>query len=130
MAFQFIALALIVLILGRISLQYRRTAISGKEFLFWSLFWVLAAAAILVPNALQHLAVILGIGRGTDLAFYGSFVLIAYVLFRIVVRLDKIERDITKVVRHLALHEPEIQNPKSKIQNDGAPQSRGGIPSF
>ncbi len=115
MFFQIIACALIVLILGRIAWQFRRGTISGKEFFFWSLFWVLAAAAILVPNALTMIANILGIGRGTDLAFYGSFVIVAYVLFRMVVRLDRIERDVTKVVRHLALKDQ--QNQKSKIKN-------------
>jgi len=118
MAFQFIVLALIVLILGRIALQYRGHLISGREFLFWSMFWVLAAAAILLPDALTRIANILGIGRGTDLAFYASFVIVAYVLFRIVVRIDKVERDITKVVRHISLNDVDRSgNPKSEAQN-------------
>lgn len=116
MAFQIIALALIILILGRIALQYRRQSISGREFLFWSLFWALAAAAILVPNALTMLANIMGIGRGTDLAFYASFVIVGFMLFRTVVRLDRIERNITKVVRHLALNE---SNKELGITNKG-----------
>jgi hypothetical protein len=107
MAFQVIALGLIALIVGRIALQYRRQTISGKEFLFWSLFWVLAAAAIMVPNALTFLANTLGIGRGTDLAFYASFVIVGFMLFRMVVRMDKMERDITKIVRHLALEDQD-----------------------
>ena len=118
MAFQIIALALIILIIGRIAFQYRRQSISGKEFLFWSLFWVLAAAAIMVPNALTFLANMLGIGRGTDLAFYASFVIVGSMLFRMVVRLDKVERDITKVVRHLALNDLDrSENHKSQITN-------------
>ncbi len=117
MAFQFIVLALIVLIIGRIVLQYRGHLISGKELLFWSMFWVLAAAAILLPDALTRIANILGIGRGTDLAFYASFVIVAYVLFRIVVRIDKVERDITKVVRHIALNAQQVESRKSKVES-------------
>ncbi|OGL79716.1 hypothetical protein A3J43_03370 [Candidatus Uhrbacteria bacterium RIFCSPHIGHO2_12_FULL_54_23] len=118
MLFQIIALILIALIVGRIALQYRRQAISGKEFLFWSLFWVLAAAGISVPNALTFLANALGIGRGTDLAFYASFVIVGFMLFRMVVRMDKMERDVTKVVRHLALKNDELG-----MRNEGTGES-------
>jgi len=114
MLFQFISLILIAFIIGRIVWQYKQRAIQGNEFIFWSFFWVLAAAAILIPDALTRIANALGIGRGTDFAFYASFVIVGYVLFRIVVRIDKIERDVTKIVRHLAL---EGQDQKSKLKS-------------
>ncbi|MEW6610303.1 MAG: DUF2304 family protein [Patescibacteria group bacterium] len=118
MLFQIISLLLIILIVSRIVLRFVRHEIGSREFIYWILFWFLAAAAILTPDALTRIANILGIGRGADLAFYSSFVIVAYVLFRIVVRMDRIERDITKIVRHIALHEGGIQNPNSKNQND------------
>ncbi|OGL88854.1 hypothetical protein A3I42_04525, partial [Candidatus Uhrbacteria bacterium RIFCSPLOWO2_02_FULL_49_11] len=118
MLFQIISFLLIFLIISRIVVRYVRHEIGGREFFYWMLFWLLAAGAILIPDALTRIANILGIGRGTDLAFYGSFVIVAYVLFRMVVRLDRIERDITKVVRHLALSDQDRSgNSKSKFPN-------------
>ena len=118
MLFQIISFLLIFLIISRIVVRYVRHEIGGREFIYWTLFWLLAAGAILIPDALTRIANILGIGRGTDLAFYGSFVIVAYVLFRMVVRLDRIERDITKVVRHLALSDQDRSgNSKSKFTN-------------
>lgn len=116
MLFQIITFLLIILIISRIVVRFIRHEISSREFIYWMFFWILAVAAILIPNALTRIANLLGIGRGTDLAFYGSFVIVAYVLFRMVVRLDRIERDITKVVRHLALSDQDRSgNPKSQF---------------
>ncbi len=105
MLIQFLFLAIVILILARIFWRFGKSEIKLTETLFWSAFWVLAAVAFFVPGFVTRVANLFGIGRGADFAFYIGFVLVFYILFRIFVRLDKIERDITEIVRGKAIEE-------------------------
>ena len=71
----------------------------------WLVFWIAAAAAFISPESLTFLANLLGIGRGADLVLYTAVVVVFYLMFRIFVRLEKMERGITKVVRKDTLDE-------------------------
>jgi len=59
--------------------------------------------AVLLPQTTVFLADFLGIWRGTDVAVYLSIVLIFYLIFRIFVKLEKIEKDITAIIREISL---------------------------
>lgn len=86
--------------------------LKNKEALFWVLFWVLADVAVIWPDLTTHLANALGIGRGTDFIVYISLALIFYLLFLLHIKIEGINRDVTKVVRRDTLQE----NNKSKKQ--------------
>jgi hypothetical protein len=47
------------------------------------------------------------VGRGVDLVIYISVLILFYLIFRTLVRLDKIEKDITKIVREVALKDQD-----------------------
>ena len=66
---------------------------------WWLFFWIIAIIAVWVPDFLTKIANILGIGRGADLVLYVSVVAVFYLIFKIYVRFEKIERNITKIVR-------------------------------
>jgi hypothetical protein len=71
---------------------------------FWIIFWLLAVVFVWWPDSTVKLANFLGIGRGSDLVLYVSLVVIFYLLFRLGVRLESINRDITKIVRDKTLN--------------------------
>lgn len=71
--------------------------------IFWTLFWLIAVVFVWLPNALTVVANTFGIGRGTDLVLYVSLVIIFYILFRLNVKLELMNRDITKVIRDKTL---------------------------
>ena len=100
---QVIIIIFIVFALSRVLLRYRDGAITVKELLFWLVFWIAASVAVLLPQTTSFLANLVGVGRGVDLAIYVALVIIFYMMFRIFVRLEKIEQDITKVVREVGL---------------------------
>jgi hypothetical protein len=56
-----------------------------------------------VPNFLTKLANFLGIGRGADLVFYLGLLALFFLIFHLYVRLEKIEKNITKIVQADAL---------------------------
>ena len=63
------------------------------------------AGAVLVPQQTDVIAQLVGVSRGADLLVYLSILVLFFLAFKILVRLEKIEKDITKIVRHVALTE-------------------------
>ena len=82
----------------------RRTLRHGIGSL-WILFWLATATAILKPDITRVIAMALGIGRGADLVFYFGILATAIGFFLFFLRFKKLETDITKVVRHIAVQE-------------------------
>jgi len=74
-----------------------------KGTIFWIVFWLAALVAVLWPNALQVLAEYVGIGRGVDLVIYVALVIVFYVLFKLNIKIEGLDRQLTKVVRKEAL---------------------------
>lgn len=79
--------------------------IKTSEFFAWSLFWLGVGVAFLIPASITRIANLLGIGRGADLVLYSAVLIVFYLLFRVFVRLDRMESQITKVVRHKSIED-------------------------
>ena len=104
---QFLILAFALFIIIRIVLNFRKRKISSRGMLLWVGLWLIIAIVALLPKTTVFLANILGVSRGTDVAVYFSILLIFFILFKIITKLERIEQEITKIVRHLALKDPK-----------------------
>jgi len=93
----------IVFILYKLFRQRQDGKLSNTAFIFWFLLWLAALLVFWQPEITSYLANILGIGRGADLAVYLSILVIFYIIFRIYVRINKLESQLTKVVRKDAI---------------------------
>jgi len=62
---------------------------------------------VILPQTASFLANLLGVGRGADLVIYLSILVLFYIVFRIFIRLDRLDREITKIVRELALQKKD-----------------------
>ena len=80
-----------------------------KEGVIWATVWLVAAIAILWPGLTSRVAQVLGIGRGADLVFYSAVVIMLIGFWMIYIRLRRVRRDITLLVRELAILEAEKQ---------------------
>ncbi len=78
---------------------------TSRDSIFWIGFWFVVGIIILLPDTTSYLAEIVGIGRGADLIVYLSIVLIFYIIFQMTIKIEKIERNITKVVRTVAMRD-------------------------
>jgi len=96
---------LILIICFKIWFERKRNKINRLELMGWLLLWLGALALVVKPDIASQLASLVGIGRGADLVVYLALVLIFYLLFRLVVRIETLERHITEIVRHSALNE-------------------------
>lgn len=100
---QIILLVIILAIIFKTFHKYRIKNITVREFWLWTFFWAIVAVLVIFPDAMQAVADLVGIGRGVDLFIYLALIAIFAALFFIVVRLERLERDVTKIVRHLAI---------------------------
>ena len=94
---------------SRAFLRMRGKNISIGEFFFWSLIWIAVILVGIFPNIIIVLSTFVGIGRGVDLVLYTSIVLLFYLMFRLYVKIDTQAKEMTKLVRELA-----IKNAKKK----------------
>ncbi len=83
--------------------RFRAKEISFWSLLFWTVFWLVVAMVVWQPGLSTQVANRLSVGRGADLIMYVSVAVLFYLFFRISVRLEKMERNITKIVREMAL---------------------------
>ena len=83
--------------------RHRRGHLARPWLWTWVLFWLAVAVVALVPDVTTAVAGWFGVGRGVDLLFYLAFLGIFYVLFRMFVRIEGLEQEITRLVRALAL---------------------------
>ena len=106
-SFQWIAFAVLGISFAvTLTLTVRR-AIAPKVGFAWGLLWVAAAVAIARPEITADVARLLGIGRGTDLVLYFAILGMVFGFFAMYVRMRRIESDLTKIVRELAIRNPD-----------------------
>jgi len=115
MLIQIIISLFILFAVLRLVLRFRKTELKISEFVTWLVFWLAAAAAVWLPDFLTYVANLVGIGRGADLVLYMGVVVVFYLIFKIYIRLEKMERNITKVVRDDAM--AGVENTRNKIQD-------------
>ncbi len=101
---QVFALIIIAFFLFRLIWQKSKKQISFAEFIFWLFFWIIATIAIIFIKKIDNLVASLGFSStGIDVLFYLGTLVLFYLIFRLRIRLEKIERNITKIVREIAL---------------------------
>ena len=89
--------------ISRSYLRFKNNNESIFEFLIWIVIWTSIIIVVFVPKITQIPAKILGIGRGVDALVYLSIVVILYSVYRIYAKIEKIEQDITTLVREETL---------------------------
>jgi len=100
---QILALIIIAFFLSRLFWQKQKKQIGASEFIFWLIFWLLAAIAMICLKWIDRLVAGLGFSaRGIEVLLYIAVAILFYFIFRLRLRLEKIEKDITKIVREIS----------------------------
>ena len=76
-----------------------------RDALLWALLWLVAGVAIMWPGVTKVIANVLGIGRGADLVLYCAVVVMMIGFLMVYVRLRRIRREMTLLVRELAIRD-------------------------
>jgi small membrane protein len=103
---QSIALLIIIIFVVRLFVLKKQDKVSANEFIFWLVFWVIAGAGVLFVKYLDVLAADLGFSAsGIQIILYAAVAVLFYMNFRLRLKMEKMDKDITKLVRGLALDE-------------------------
>lgn len=99
MPIQIILLAVIATLLVAAWRRVGQGGVSRLTAVAWTLFWAGAAVIVLRPELASSVARTLGVGRGADAVVYIAIVGLYWLMFRVFLRLDRMERDMTALVR-------------------------------
>lgn len=88
---------------SRVYLRYRDKSFGIFALVFWSLIWGVVLFFAWLPRSSDAIARILGVGRGVEALLAIAVVGLFYAVFRLYVKLEWIEHEITTFVRKIAL---------------------------
>lgn len=101
---QLLALIIISFFVFRLIKQKNKKEVGLNEFILWLIFWLSSAIAILFLKKLDYFAATLGFSAsGINLLFYGATLILFYFIFKLRLRLAKLDRDLTDLTREITL---------------------------
>ncbi len=106
MSFQVVAIPVLLLIAVATAVAVARRKITPKPGMLWVALWLTAAFSVAYPDVVVRAARSLGIGRGADLVVYVFIIFMLTVVFAIHLRFRRLDEQITRIVRHLAVTQP------------------------
>ena len=65
---------------------------------------MIVSVVVLLPNTANILANFVGVGRGVDVIIYVAIIALFYLVFRLFVMIEDVEREITNLVRILSVN--------------------------
>lgn len=92
--------------MSRVVPRIRSRAIRPVEGLVWIGLWAAVAVVAVLPALAQWVASLAGVGRGADFVVYITLAALVYTAFRVRLTIRGLEREITQLVRALALEHP------------------------
>lgn len=108
MPIKIIVTLFVIFALTRVYLRYKDGSISNGALFIWGLLWLGIEVFIWWPKVSDTVAHSVGLGRGADALVYFSIVALFYGVFRLYVKMEFIEHEITSLVRQLAIGRNEI----------------------
>lgn len=103
MIIRYVATGIIAIIYGQLVLRVIKDKTSLIKILFWLFFWAGALVLIWLPQGtIDNIGQFFGVEKGLDLVVYISIIILFYIVLRIYNKVDKLQKDITKLVREIA----------------------------
>lgn len=102
---QILALLIVGLFIGRLLWQKKNNQIANTEFIFWLFFWLVSGVAIIFLKNLDRLVAVFGFsGSGIEVLLYMAVVILFYLIFKLRLRLERLEQNLTKIVTEIAIN--------------------------
>ncbi len=71
--------------------------------ILWALFWIIVSLFAIFPDFSNAFARLFGITRGLDFIIIIVFAVLVYTIFKLYTKIDKLEDDVNKIVKEVAL---------------------------
>jgi len=111
---QLIALIVILFFVARLFFLKKKGGLPNGEFVFWLVFWVLAAVSVLSSKWLDRLFAGLGFSASAiNIFVYIAVIALFYLNFRLRLKMERVDRALTFISRRVALDEAEKKRTQS-----------------
>lgn len=107
MVIQFFLILFFAFALFKTVVRLRGGEVGFVNAAIWCVFWVGASIVVVDLRLAIMLAKFLGVGRGADAVVYLAVAALFFLMFRLLVRMEKLEKNITLLVRDQALKDKE-----------------------
>ncbi len=77
------------------------------EAALWTLFWGAVGCIALFPDSIDYLSAVTGIQKRENAVMVTFLGILSFIVFYLVIRLEKMEQRHTKIIRRLALRDVE-----------------------
>lgn len=100
---QVIAVVFALFAMSRVYSRLKDSNLTAREFMFWTVLWLLVVIVAFLPDATTDLALLLGIEKGLSLIVSLGFIVLFYLVFRLYVKIENQNQELTRIVRELAI---------------------------
>ncbi len=94
----------ILMILKGIS-RFKRGEMSIRKFILWVLVWGGISTLALFPQFVKIAADLTGLESGINALIFFGFIFLFYIVFRLFIIVEHLEREITEIVRKKAIED-------------------------
>lgn len=110
MIFKLFILIFIAFAASRAYLRFKDKSIGKSNLIFWIILWCLVLLIVFDPRISDNVGLFLGIQHGTDTAFFFANLILFYLVFRLYVKIESVDRDITRLATNVSkrMHKQEI----------------------
>jgi len=105
MTIEIVSTVVALFFISRAMVRIKKRELSLREGIAWMVLWACVGFIVLYPKVADYAAGAIGLktATGIDLVVYIAVAVLFYLLFRIFVRIERIEHNITELVRKTAL---------------------------
>lgn len=106
MAIKILTVLFALIAIRRVVVRYRRRGGLTLEFALWFVVFSGIGIVVFIPQRTDQFAHWLGVSNGFNALTFLTIIGLLYAVYRLLSRLQVVERDITNLVRTLALQSP------------------------
>ena len=122
---QIIIFVFILVVLLKTIRRLQEKQITAPMFGLWLILWLGVAVITYQPEIINRLANWVGVGRGSDLVVYVALLAVFYLLFRIFVKIEAVEKRLSRLVRERLKEFPALT-----LLTPEQPELSSGMVSF
>ena len=103
MLYQILVIIISIIAILLVFDRYHKKRTSLQTFVLWVVLWFLLAIFAIIPESSGFLADFIGLGRGLDLILIFGIIGAFYLIFRLYLKIEKLDQDITELVRKISM---------------------------
>ncbi|MDP3035071.1 MAG: DUF2304 family protein [Methanobacteriaceae archaeon] len=112
MIYQYLSVLIGILAVIIAIIRFRAGKTTSSMLIFWIVIWSVISLLSVFPETTTIFANLFGIGRGLDLILILGLIASYYLIFKLYTLIEKLEMEITELVRQIALNQEENETTK------------------